>query len=117
MRADPPHPLIRLRLVLLAGALAAWAVAFVVLTYFRDSEAIPVTPLVAGSAIAFAWLNGAFWWLELCYPHVKVAPGKYASRAEQSTGAVPGHFKVFFLAYGVVAVLVTVTCLRLVANG
>ena len=67
----------------MAGALATWAVGFVLLAYFKGSQTVPVTALVAGAAIAFVWLNGTFWWLETYYPHIEVAPGRYASRASK----------------------------------
>jgi hypothetical protein len=117
MRPVPPHSLIRHRLLLLVGAIAAWAIATVLLVFFKSSHTVPTVQLVAGAAMAFVWLNGAFWWLELRYPHMEVAPGSYASRAEQSTGFIRAYSGMIFVAYGLGAVLVTATCLRLVAYG
>ena len=116
MRSQPPHPLVRFRFVLLGAAIASWAVAFAVLALLKGNPAFPVAIVVAAAAVVFVWTNGAFWWLEMRYPHIESSPGKYVSRAEQASGIMRAYSGVFFGIYGIVAVLVTITCLRVGAG-
>ena len=116
MRNKPPHPLVRFRSVLLGVALAAWAVAFVVLALLEDDPVFPVAAVFAAAAIVFVWANGAFWWLELRYPHIEASPGQYVSRAEQASGIMRTHSSILFGFYGIVAVLVTINCLRIASS-
>jgi len=112
MRSEPPHPLIRFRFVLLGVAIAAWAVCFAVLSLFKGSPSFPVAPVVGASGIVFVWTNIAYFWLELRYPHIKLSTGQYVSRAEQASRFMRTYSSVFFVFCGLIAVLITIACLR-----
>ena len=116
MRRHAPHPLVRFRLALLAAAIGAWAVAFAVLALLKGHPSFPVAVVTAVAAIVFVWANGAFWWLELRYPHIELSPGQYVSRTERASNFMQAYSGVFFGVYGIVAVLVTVACLRIAAG-
>ena len=119
MRTEPPHPLIRFRGVLLAVALLALAIGSALLLAWKYDPPMPTYAKVAfaATAITFMWLNGAFWWFELWYPHIEAATGTYVSRIEQ--GSKWGHiyFGFFSAAYGIGAIDGTVTVLRLTTGG
>jgi hypothetical protein len=119
MRSEPPHRLIRFRGLLLVVALVAWVIFAAVLLAWKYDPPMPqyANALWAAAAIAFLWFNGAFWWLELRYPHIEVATGTYVSRTEQSSRFAQTYSSLIFLAYGVGALLGTISVLRLVAGG
>jgi hypothetical protein len=119
MRTEPPHRLIRFRAVLLAIALLALAIGFVVLAAWKYEPPMPVwaKAVFAATTIAFVWFNGAFWWLELHYPHIESAAGKYVSRVERGSPFMQNYFWLLAAAYGATALLGTVSVLRLAAGG
>lgn len=116
MRSKPPHPLVRFRLALLCIALVAWAIGFAVLALRKGDPTFPVASVVAAAGLIFIWTNGAFWWLELRYPHIEALPGQYVSRLEQSSGFMRAYSGVFFTLYALVAIYATVTCFQLIAD-
>jgi hypothetical protein len=85
----------------------------VVLSLFKGSPSFPVAPVFAASAIVFVWTNGAYFWLELRYPHIKLSTGQYVSRTEQASWFMRTYLGVVFVFYGFGAVLATIACLRI----
>ncbi|WP_181179541.1 hypothetical protein [Methylibium rhizosphaerae] len=116
MRSTAPHPLIRYRWTVLVLALLAFAFAAVILVLYKGVAGFPLAATVAPAAIAFVWLNGAFWWLELRYPHIEVAPGQFSSRHEQASQAGQAFTTTFFVGYGLAALLITLACLNVAAS-
>lgn len=116
MRNEAPHPWVRHRKWLLVLAIAAWVVAFVVLLLFKGSSVFPTSKVVGVSAIVFAWSNGAFWWVELRYPHIEVGPNRYESRADRASDFMYEYLRVFFLFYWLFATGATVAAVRLMSE-
>ena len=109
MRSRPPHPLVRYRIALLAVAIAAWALP-AALSLFKTNYLSPAA--FAVGAIAFTWSNVVFWWLELRYPHIKLASGQYASRTERGSRLMRVYSNFHFAFIGVIAITITIACIR-----
>ncbi len=109
----------RYRGILLAIAILGWVFAVAVL-FALDGQ--PSTPsfakvLFALCGIAFLWGNGAFWWLELRYPHVQIGPSEYVSRTEQGSKLSQWYSSLFFGAYGLGTLFGTLALLRTAIAG
>jgi len=119
MRFKPPHRFIRFRGVLLAVAVLALVVATSVLLIWKYDPPLPqyAKTLLALGSIAFLWCNGAFWWLELRYPHVQIAPDTYVSRTEQGSKFGQIYSLFFFGAYGLAALFGTFSLLQGTVGG
>ena len=113
MRTVPPHRLVRYRHVLLALALAAWAVAGFVLLQFKGSSSIPVATIVALAALVFVWANGAFWWVMFRYPYIEMAKNQFANRDEWT-----GESHALLLGgYFLLAIFASVASVNVAVNG
>lgn len=117
MRQAAPHPVAKYRYLFFSAAVVAWAAGFGVLSWDKGNPDVPVAAVAGISALVFVWTNGIYWWLELCYPHLKVADGAYVSRTERRSEAVQLFVYTFFAFYVVAAVFASYLCLEIAAHG
>lgn len=117
MRNNPPPLFVRCRYLLLVSAVIALAVAAAVLFLFKGDASFPTEIVVPFAAVTFIWTNGAFWWLELRYPHIEQAKGVYVSRVDRGSRCAHVYSDFFFWIYSIAAVLITLGCIRLAAGG
>jgi hypothetical protein len=113
MRTVPPHPLIRYRHALLVLALAGWMVAGVTLIQFKGDAIVPIGTVVGLAGLVFIWANGVYWWVIFRYPYIDMGDGKFVSRDEWK-GTSHG---TFLIGYFLLAVFVSIACLRVALNG
>jgi len=115
MRLRPPPPAFRFRWIL-ALTLCSWAVGFFFLSTLKGDPTFPWNQVAIAAALIFVWANGAFWWLELRFPHIEVVPGKFESRSDLGSDFMRAYSRVFFWGYWVVALMVTIACIRVGAG-
>jgi hypothetical protein len=116
MQTDSPSQLVRSRYFFLAGALIALAIGALVLALFKGSSTFPTASVFSVAAIAFVWGNFVFWWLELRSPHIE-ANGAYSSRYDLASKSARVQSNLFFGAFSVGAVLVTLACINVAVSG
>jgi hypothetical protein len=117
MKTSPPPPFVQRRIWLLIAAICGLGIAALVLALFKHSLVFPVAPVAATGGIVFVLCNFAFWWLELRYPHMSDGRGRFFSRAEQAGGGASAFSGLFFFAFGIGALFVTIACLRVALDG
>ena len=119
MRTTPPHRFIRYRLLLMAIALSSLAIGAAILATWKYHPPMPLAAkaVFAVAVVMFVWLNGASWWIEVCYPHQEISAGKYASRVEQSSRLMQIYQRLFFFVYAICATFATIAIVRVVSGG
>ena len=116
MQKASPSQLVRSRYFFLAGALIALAIGALVLALFKGSSTFPTAPVFSVAGIAFVWGNFAFWWLELRSPHIETNGG-YASRYDIASKSARVQSNLFFGAFSIGAVFITLACINVAVGG